>query len=426
MHTRAKDSGMSAMTDMDALSSELRAELVDRILPYWIERTPDHAHGGFIGRIDGEDRVVPDAPKSVILNTRLLWSFSAASRILRRPDLLEWADRAKAYLDDRFWDSRHGGLYWMLDHTGAVFSNKKHVYAQAFGIYAYSEHVRATGDASSLEKAVDLFHLLRTHSFSDAADGYYEAFDQAWNKLDDVRLGGGDAFEKRSTNTHLHLLEAYTNLYRIWPDAALRAQLIRLLDWFLGPIYDASNHHFIAFFDERWTPRSDVYSYGHDIETTWLMHDAALVLNDLERLRRTEEVVREVSAWVLREGLDREYGGLFNYGKAGRVHDSDKHWWVQAEAIVGFVNMAQISGEAAYLRAACEVWEFTRNRIIDPVNGEWHFRTTRIGQPYTHEDKVGAWKCPYHTVRVCLEVIERAERMRAPVFQVTSVSDHAT
>jgi mannobiose 2-epimerase len=417
---------MSAFTDLDMLSAELKEELVDRILPYWIEKTPDQTYGGFIGRIDGHDRVVPGAPKSVILNTRLLWTFSATARALNRPDLLEWAFRAKAYLDDRFWDPRHGGLHWMVDHTGAVFSSKKHVYAQAFGIYAYSEHARATGDASSLGKAVDLFHLLRTHSFSDAADGYYEAFDQAWSKLDDVRLGGGDAYEKRSTNTHLHLLEAYTNLYRVWPDAELRAHLVRLLDWFLGPIYDARNHHFIAFFDERWAPRSEAYSYGHDIETTWLLHDAALIVNDPGRLRRTAQVVREVSDKVLREGLDREHGGLCNFGKAGHVLDSDKHWWVQAEGIVGFVNMAQMTGDASYLRAACDVWAFTRKRIIDPVNGEWHFRTTRIGQPYTHEDKVGAWKCPYHTVRACLEVMDRAERMRDTVTLQTPVSDHAT
>lgn len=411
---------MDSLTDMDRLATELRSELVDHILPYWIEKTPDRTFGGFIGRIDGENRIVPDAHKSAILNTRLLWTFSAAGRVLNRPDLLAWAERAKAYLDGHFWDSRHGGVFWMVDHAGKVFSTKKHTYAQAFAMYAYSEHVRATGDASSLEKAIALFHLLSTHSYSPQSDGFYEAFDQAWNKLDDVRLGGGDAFEKRSTNTHLHLLEAYTNLYRVWPDAELRAHLTRLLDWFLGPIYDAANHHFIAFFDEQWVPRSEVYSYGHDIETTWLMHDAALVLNDPDRMRRTRSVIRDVSAWVLKEGIDRQYGGLFNFGKDGQVFDADKHWWVQAEAIVGFVNMAQISGDSAYLRAASDIWSFTRSTIIDAEHGEWHFRTTRIGQPYTHEDKVGPWKCPYHTVRACLEVIERAANTPAPVLQAES------
>lgn len=410
---------MDTHSDMARLATELRSELTDRILPYWIEKTPDAAHGGFIGRIDGENRVVPDAHKSAILNTRILWSFSAAARALGRPDLLPWAERAKTYLDTRFWDPRHGGLYWMVDHKGEVFSSKKHAYAQAFGIYAYSEHARATGDPTSLRRAVDLFHLLRTHSYSKTADGYYEAFDAAWAKLDDVRLGGGDAFEKRSTNTHLHILEAYTNLYRVWPDAELRSHLVRLLEWFLGPIYDADHHHFIAFFDETWAPRSDVYSYGHDIETTWLMQDAAEVLQDPDLVRRTRAVVRDVAAWVLKEGLDRQHGGLFNFGKNGQVIDSDKHWWVQAEAIVGFVNMAVLTGEDRYMRTASDIWSFTRHTIIDAAHGEWHFRTTRIGQPYTHEDKVGPWKCPYHTVRACIEVVERCARLEAATVQLT-------
>lgn len=396
-----------------SMEQELRSELEDRILPYWSTKTIDEAFGGFIGRIDGENRVIPNAQKSAILNTRILWTFSAAYRVLQRPDLKLIADRAQRYVIDHFWDAKHGGLYWMVDHRGDVFSSKKHAYAQAFGMYGFSEHYRATGDEHSLAKAIDLFHLLETHSFSAATQGYYEAFDREWKPLEDVRLGSSDAHEKRSTNTHLHLLEAYTNLYRVWPDEKLRTQLTLMLELFLGPIYDAKNHHFIAFFGEDWSPRSDVYSYGHDIETTWLMHDAAEALGDPELLVRTRNVVREVSAFVLREGVDTEFGGLFNFGKNGSVFDSDKHWWAQAEAIIGFMNMYQISGESEYLFVANDIWDYTSEHILDHEHGEWFFRVTRNGQPYAHEDKIGPWKCPYHTVRACLEVIERSQLVSA-------------
>jgi mannobiose 2-epimerase len=392
-----------------SMEQELRSELEDRILPYWSTKTLDETHGGFIGRIDGENRVIPSAQKSAILNTRILWTYSAAYRVLNRPELKDMADRAQRYVIDHFWDAKHGGVYWMLDHRGEVFSSKKHAYAQAFGMYGFSEHYRATGNPESLTKAIEIFHLLETHSFSEATQGYYEAFDMKWKPLEDVRLGSSDAYEKRSTNTHLHLLEAYTNLYRVWPDEKLRTQLTFLLELFLGPIYDAKNHHFIAFFGEDWSPRSEVYSYGHDIETTWLMHDAAEALADPELLFRTRQVVRDVSAFVLREGLDTEFGGLYNFGKDGGVFDTDKHWWVQAEAIIGFMNMYQISGESEYLSVANDIWDYTREHILDHEHGEWFFRVTRNGQPYAHEDKIGPWKCPYHTVRACLEVIERSQ-----------------
>lgn len=396
-----------------SMEQELRSELEDRILPYWSTKTLDETHGGFIGRIDGENRVIPGAQKSAILNARILWTYSAAFRVLNRPELKDIADRAQRYVIDHFWDAKHGGLYWMLDHRGEVFSSKKHAYAQAFGIYGFSEHYRATGNPESLTKAIEIFHLLETHSFSEATQGYYEAFDMEWKPLEDVRLGSSDAYEKRSTNTHLHLLEAYTNLYRVWPDEKLRTQLTLLLELFLGPIYDSKNHHFIAFFGEDWSPRSDVYSYGHDIETTWLMHDAAETIADPELLFRTRHVVRDVSAFVLREGLDTEFGGLYNFGKNGVVFDTDKHWWVQAEAIIGFMNMYQISGESEYLSVANDIWDYTREYILDHEHGEWFFRVTRNGQPYAHEDKIGPWKCPYHTVRACLEVIERSQLVSA-------------
>jgi mannobiose 2-epimerase len=396
-------------------TESLQHELEQRILPYWSTKTLDETHGGFIGRIDGENRVIPNAHKSAILNARILWTYSAAYRVLNRPDLKDLAERAQTYLIDRFWDKEHGGLVWMLDHRGDVFSSKKHAYAQAFGIYGFSEHARATGDEDSLAKAIELFQLLETHSFSEQTQGYYEAFDREWKPLDDVRLGSSDAFEKRSTNTHLHILEAYTNLYRVWPDELLRVRLTHLLDLFLGPIYDAENHHFIAFFAEDWSPKSSIYSYGHDIETTWLIQDAAEVLADPERIVRTREVVMNVAAFVLREGVDTKYGGLFNFGKDGHVYDSDKHWWAQAEAMIGFLNMYQISGDESYLTAANNIWSFTQEHILDHEFGEWFFRVTRNGQPYAHEDKIGPWKCPYHTVRACLEVIQRSQLVGEPL-----------
>ena len=398
-----------------ALRAELEQELTRRILPWWMERAVDERRGGFVGLIAPDERgrevAHHDAPKGAILNTRILWTFSAAHRVLGEPAYRAAADRAASWVAAHLVDPVHGGVYWMVDAAGRPADERKHVYAQAFAIYALSEYARATGDGEALRRAVDLFRLVERHAHDPAHGGYQEAFSRDWVLLDDVRLSDEDADERKSMNTHLHLLEAYANLYRVWPDALLRGRLEALVELFLGTIVPDGSGHVVAFFDEDWTPKSAEISYGHDIETSWLLLEAADVLGEGALRDRVRTVSLRMAAEVLATGFDAEAGGLFNQGGPGGVRDTDKEWWPQAEAIVGFVSAYQESERDELLRAALATWAFVRRHVLDLEQGEWRRRVARDGTPRPGREKLGPWKCPYHNARTCLEVITRVDAM---------------
>jgi cellobiose epimerase len=400
---------MNTSAKLTGLRDEMRTELYDHILPFWINHVIDTQGDGFYGRIAGDNVVVSDAPRSAILYTRILWTFSAVYRLLKDKIYLEVADRAYRYIEQHFWDWDYGGVYWMLGSTGGPSDTKKHTYAEAFAIYGLSEYYRATSHQTALKKAVEMYNLLEHYSLHDKTKGYYEAFTRDWTPLSDVRLSEKDVAEHHSMNTHLHLLEAYANLFKVWPNDTLRKSLTSLIELFLGPLFNRTSGHYYTFLDENWCPRSEIYSFGHDIEASWLIYDAARVLRDDTLIRKTRDAMFSIAEVTLHEGLDREFGGLFYSGVGGTLLDTDKHWWVQAEAIVGFVNAYYESPTDEFLDAAYRIWDFTRKYIIDRENGEWFFRVNRKGIPYTDEDKVGPWKCPYHNVRACLEILERTE-----------------
>jgi len=430
-----------------AMRAELAAELTGRILPYWMTRAADERNGGVVGLIDGDGVRHEDAPKGSIVHARVLWTFAAAHRVLGDCAYRDAADRAAAYVRARFVDPAHGGVYWMVNADGTPRDERKHVYAQAFAIYALSEHVRATGDAGSLALARELFRLVERHAHDARHGGYQEAFSRDWVLLDDVRLSDEDADERKSMNTHLHLLEAYTNLYRVWPDDLVRRRLEELLGLFLDTIVDEDAGHVRQFFDEDWTPKSAAVSYGHDIETSWLLLEAADALEDPSTgsgqapsaaesaltltpsaargkgkgsgqaglLRaRARRVSLRVAGEVLGEGYDAESGGLFNEGGPDGVVDTDKEWWPQAEAIVGFVGAYQESGRETYLHAARATWAFVKAHVLDAEHGEWRHRVARDGTPRPGREKVGPWKCPYHNGRACLELIARVAEPATP------------
>lgn len=391
------------------LRSRVAAELTDGVLPYWIGHTLDEEHGGFVGRITHAGRVVAGAPKAAVLNTRLLWTFAAAARTLNDDRCRALADRAYAYLVDHFWDPEHGGVYWMLDHTGRPLEAKKQVYAQAFALYALAEYACLTGEASVLDRAVDLFRIIECRSADPAHGGYFEAYSRTWTLLDDVRLSEKDANEKKSMNTHLHLLESYTSLYRVWPDSTVRRSLAGLIELFLTTILDGPSGHLRLFFDERWTPRSTVISFGHDIEASWLLVEAAEALGDPGLLEAAQKTAVRMAGVTLDEGRDDD-GAIFNEVDADGRLDDDREWWAQVEVVVGFLNGYALTSDRRFLDAALACWTAIENHFIDRAQGEWFFRVSRAGTPYASEDKVGPWKGPYHTVRACLEVMARVDR----------------
>ncbi|HTE00371.1 MAG TPA: AGE family epimerase/isomerase [Mucilaginibacter sp.] len=390
---------------LDIYKNELNTEL-GNILKYWIDNTQDDVHGGFYGKIDNDNRVIRDAPKGSVLNARILWSFSAAYNLTKNAEYLAMADSAYRYLTEYIIDKQYGGVYWMVDYDGQKLDTKKQVYASAFAIYGLSEYYRATGSKEALNEAIDLYKLLVEKSFDKHQTGYLEAFTEDWKPIKDLRLSAKDANEKKTMNTHLHVLEAYTNLYSIWPDKSLRTQIVLLLNNFLYYFIDAETGHLNLFFDENWNKRSTLVSYGHDIEAAWLLLESAEVINDAELIVKFKELAVKISESTL-DGLDKDGGLWYEYEPADDQLIKEKHWWVQAEAMVGFFNVWQITGEEKYLRLSLKNWRFVKAKILDQKNGEWFWGINEYGHVMRTEDKAGLWKCPYHNSRACIEIIKR-------------------
>jgi len=406
---------MNVESALRGLRTELAHELRTGILPYWMFNAVDAEGGGFVGGVDGSDARVADAPKGAILNARIAWTFSAAHRTLGVGAYRALADRAAAYLRARFFDPRHGGVFWLLDAGGAPLEDRKHVYAQAFAIYGLSEHFRATADERSLKAALQLAGLVEKHAADPVHGGYQEAFSRDWRPLLDVRLGDTDADEPRSMNTHLHLVEAYANLLRARPDARLRERTAALLRLLLEHVLDPATGHLGLFFDMDWTPRSSAVSFGHDIEASWLLLEVAELLGEAALRAQARAASIRLAEAVLAEGVDPA-GGLLDAPAAeddpvGR----QKEWWPQAEALVGFVNAYELTGREEFVEAACAIWDFTRRHIIDERGGEWRRRVARDGAPLQGLEKIGPWKCPYHNGRACLEIIARVPRLLSAV-----------
>ena len=387
---------------------ELADELKENILPYWMEKMVDHEHGGFYGRRDGYDELDKYADKGIILNTRILWTFSSAARAFDDPAYRKTADRAYHYIKEYFIDAKNGGVYWMVDYKGNPTQTKKQVYAQAFAIYALAEYFLATGIQQSLDEAIRLFELIEQYSFDKKDDGYLEAFDEEWNLLEDLRLSDKDANEKKTMNTHLHVLEAYTTLHSVWKNSTLEKQLRNLVILFKEKIIN-DNFQYDLFFNEHWELQSRTTSFGHDIEGSWLLCEAAAVLNDDELLKEIQDIAIKTVDKTLSDGLDED-GGLMNETKPDGLTDTDKHWWPQAEALVGLVNSWQISGNDVYLSHANRVWKFIKANLVDEKNGEWFWMVHRDQQVNYKEDKAGPWKCPYHNGRAMIELIKRLSK----------------
>ena len=382
---------------INTLRKEVTEELEGNILPFWMNKMTDRERGGFYGRISGEDVLMPDEPKGAILNARILWTFSAAYRLLKKPEYLAAATRAKRYLLDFFYDKQFGGIYWSVDCEGNPLDTKKQIYALGFAIYGLSEYARATGDEEALEYAIRLFEVIEKYSFDAEKNGYVEALTRDWQPIADMRLSDKDENEKKTMNTHLHILEPYANLYRVWKDGRLKTQLKNLIELFVTKILDTQTYHLNLFFEDDWTNKYHLISYGHDIEASWLIHEAALVLGDETVLKQIEPVIVRI-ARAADEGLNAD---------GSMTSDRELHWWVQAENVVGHLNLYQHFGDEEALSTALRCWQFIKDKLIDRENGEWYWSRFADGSINRNDDKAGFWKCPYHNGRMCLEINER-------------------
>lgn len=391
---------------MDNLKQTMKDVLEHNILSYWIDHVVDKENGGFYGRIDGDDQIHAQAEKGAVMNARILWAFSAAYRVLRNPAYLEAATRAKDYFLAHFVDKENGGVYWSVDYQGNPLDTKKQTYAIGFSIYGFSEYARATGDAEALEMAKRLYHDIETHAYDSENQGYIEALTCDWQPIADMRLSDKDENGSRTMNTHLHIIEPYTNLYRVWKDAALEKSIRNLLDIFTDKLLNPETHHLDLFFDDKWQGKRNVESYGHDIEASWLLHETALVLDDKAVLQKMEQVIRRI-ADAADEGLRPDGSMVYEHWKDTDEYDLQRQWWVQCENIIGHIDLYQYFGYEDSLEKAIQCWNFVQKNLIDVKNGEWHWAVLDDGTINLKDDKAGFWKCPYHNSRMCLELIER-------------------
>jgi cellobiose epimerase len=378
---------------------------LQNILQYWMTHTVDEKKGGFVGRISHDGVVDVEAPKGSVLNSRILWSFSAAFNLTGKVEYSATAERAFDYLLHQFFDTSFGGVFWTVDASGNPLDTKKQIYALSFAIYGASEYFLAAKDERAKAFAQQLYYDIVKYSYDVRDGGYREALSRNWQELDDQRLSVKDANEKKSMNTHLHVLEAFTNLYRIWPDEDLKERIEELVTLFLEHIIGADNH-LVLFFSERWEPRSNRISYGHDIEAAWLVQEAAEALGNEALFSKVKEKSVAV-AKAAAEGLDKDGGLWYEYDRDMRHMVRQKHWWPQAEAMVGFLHAWQVSGEKVFLQQSMQSWNFIKTHLLDKEKGEWVWGVNEDYSVMNEEDKVGLWKCPYHNSRACIEVSRR-------------------
>ncbi|KOP36283.1 N-acyl-D-glucosamine 2-epimerase [Flavobacterium sp. WLB] len=391
-------------TTVKQLKTELTTEL-DSILNYWIKHTLDTQNEGFIGQIDFNDHLIANAEKGAVLNSRILWTFSSSYQVTKKENHKKIAERAFDFLSKYFYDAEFGGLFWSINVDKTPKDTKNQIYALAFAIYGLTEYYAISKDEKALEIAKNLYFKIQEHSYDPVNKGYLEAFTRNWQPIDDLRLSDKDANEKKTMNTHLHIIEAYANLYKVWKDETLRKNSIELLQTIEKHFINTETGHLRLFFDENWIEKPDVISYGHDIEAAWLLLQCAEILEDENLVANYRKHAVQI-AEVTKEGLDSDGGLWYEFDPEKNELIAEKHWWVQAEALIGFYNAYQLTGNEDYLEIVFKNWKFIKKYILDLKNGEWFWGIYR-DYSLIEKDKAGFWKCPYHNSRACMELIQR-------------------
>ena len=388
------------------LKSELTSEL-NSILDYWSKYTIDNENDGFVGQIDFNNQIIKNSEKGSVLNARILWTFSASYQTTKNENHKKLAERAFEFLTSNFYDTQFGGLFWSINEDKTPKDTKNQIYALAFAIYGLSEYYVISKNEKALEIAKNLYYKIQEYSFDPVNKGYLEAFTREWKPIEDLRLSEKDANEKKTMNTHLHIIEGYVNLYKVWKDEKLQKVIVELLETIEKYFINTETGHLRLFFDENWKEKPDVISYGHDIEAAWLLQQCAEISGNETLINNYRKYAVQI-AEVTKEGLDTDGGLWYEFDPEKRELIAEKHWWPQAEALIGFYNAYQLTGREEYLDIVYKNWSFIKKYILDHKNGEWFWG---INENYSliEKDKAGFWKCPYHNGRACLELITRIQ-----------------
>lgn len=385
-----------------SFKSEIAEELTGRIIPFW-KSMRDNARGGFYGLLDCNLNLDRNAPKGCILNSRILWFFSSACKVLGDEGLAEYARHAYSFLKEFCLDKKNGGVFWSLNADGTVLDSAKHTYNQAFAIYALSSYYGMTGDAEALETALSLFKIIEEKCTDEG--GYLESFTQDFKPESNEKLSENGVLADRTMNTLLHVMEAYTGLYQVSKNQQVKERLQFALTVFAEKIWNAQLKRQEVFFDKSYRSLIDLYSYGHDIESSWLIDRALEVLGDSDLSRKLAPVTQEMAQHIYSVAFKN--GSVLNECDRGAVNET-RVWWIQAESIVGFFNAYQKTGSNQFLDAAISVWQFIKKYIADKrQGGEWFGYVDKNGVPDFSRPIVEPWKCPYHNGRMCLEIIQR-------------------
>jgi cellobiose epimerase len=387
---------------VNKLNDEVKSELTDHILPFWM-KLEDKENGGIYGTVNHELAVTKEASKGGIITSRFLWTYSAAARILKNDDYLKFADRLFRFLGNNLIDKEQQGIYWMVDYKGNPVDTRKHVYAQSFAIYALSEYYRASGNENALQMAKELFYLVETKGFDPVTNAYKEEFDREWNEIPNEMLSENGVMADITMNTTIHVLEAYTTLFKAWPSDDVKRSLENLLHILYEKIYDRETKYLGVFFDKNWKSLLNLKSFGHDIEASWLIDEAlkALGNENSEYIQMVKDIAYNIASYAIQKD-----GSLINEEENGH-QDLTRVWWVQAEAMVGFLNAYERTKDKKFLGLVENLWSYTKTNIIDSrENGEWHWSVDPDGKP--SKKNIGdPWKGSYHNGRFCLEIIER-------------------
>lgn len=376
--------------------------LTGTILPFW-KRMRDDEHGGFYGYMDFDLNLNKQAEKGCILNSRILWFFSEASMALKRADLADDARHAYEFFTNHCYDVENGGVYWSCDFTGKPLDTTKHTYNQGFAIYALSAYYRLTGEQAALDRAKEIFHLIETHCTD--SEGYLEAFTIDWKPESNEKLSENGVMAAKTMNTLLHVFEGYAGLYQASHDPEVGAALRRILSIYEHKIYSPGLHRQLVFFDEHYNSIIDLYSYGHDIESSWLIDWGCDLLEDAELSARIHAINSDLAAHIYQEAYTGH--SVVNECERGRV-DTTRVWWVQAEAILGFVNEYEKSGDPKYRDAAADIYHYICDVMVDKRPGsEWFWEVDTDGVPSSRKPILEPWKCPYHNGRMCMELMRR-------------------
>lgn len=399
-----KLSSSQAQSSTKHLPTECQEEL-RAIADWWLTYAVDHEQGGFYGEVDVDNRPAPDAPRGVVLNSRILWFFSEAARLCNEPRYRAAAIRAYEYLVEHFIDPVHGGVYWAVDAQGRTCADTKRVYAQSFAIYALTAYYQMSRYEPALAQALTLFDLLENHARDRDLGGYLEAFSVQWGELEDMRLSDKDLNYPKTMNTHLHILEAYTSLFQVQPNERIGEALTHCLNCFERHIINADNAHLRMFMTVDWQDHSTALSFGHDIECSWLLLKALRALANPTLSGRLTPLALAMANACRQEALGEQGELLDTFELSSQRYHNDRVWWVQAEALVGFLYAYTLSDDSDYLITANNLWSFIKRHQIDKNSGEW-FWLSNLDEGYRSHYKAGAWKCPYHNGRAMIEVVK--------------------